>query len=89
MKILVRTGTKRESMATPSIWLWSLLLKRKWVSDVGKRKSFLSSFLVVFRLELRLKMRFIAKSMVSWSGILVKRVVTLQETRNFRKDLHS
>ena len=28
-------------------------------------------------------MRFIAMSMVSWSGILVKRLVTSKETRNF------
>ena len=33
----------------------------------------------MFRLGLWLKMRFIAISMVSWSGILVKRLVT----RNF------
>ena len=29
----------------------------------------------MFRLGLRLKMRFIAMSMVSWKGILVKRLV--------------
>ena len=28
-------------------------------------------------------MRFIAISMVSWSGMLMKRLVTAQETRNF------
>ena len=32
---------------------------------------------MMFRLGLGLKMRFIAMSMVSWSGILVKRLVTL------------
>ena len=37
----------------------------------------------MFRLGLWLKMRFIAMLMVSWSGILVKRLVTLQETINF------
>ena len=37
----------------------------------------------MFRLRLWLKMRFIAISMFSWSGILVKRQVTLQETGNF------
>ena len=46
------------------------MLKIKWVCDVAKRKSFLSSFLVVFRWGLWLKMRFIAISMASWSGIL-------------------
>ena len=70
-------------MTTPSIWLWNLLLKIKWVCDVAKRKSFLSSFLVMFRLGLWLKMRFIAISMVSWSGIFVKRLVTSKETRHF------
>ena len=42
----------------------------------SKRKSILSSFLVVLRLGLWLKMRFIAMSMVSWSGMLVKGLVT-------------
>ena len=37
----------------------------------------------MFRLGLWLKMRFIAMSMVSWSGVLVKRLVTSLETRNF------
>ena len=37
----------------------------------------------MFRLGLWLKMRFIAISMVSWNGILVKRLVTSYETRNF------
>ena len=36
----------------------------------------------MFRLGLWLKMRFIAMSMVSWSRILVKRLVTSQETRS-------
>ena len=39
-------------------------------------KSFLSSFLVIFRLGLWLKTGFIAKSMLSWSGILLKRLAT-------------
>ena len=39
-----------------------------------KRKA----FFVIFRFGLWLKMRFIAISMVSWSGILVK----IQEIRN-------
>ena len=41
-----------------------------------------NSFLVMFSLGLWLKMRFIAMSMVSWSGILVKRLVTSYDTRN-------
>ena len=46
---------------------------------VAKSKSFLISFLVMFRLRLwlkkkmRKKKRFIAISIVSWSGILVKK----------------
>ena len=47
-----------------------------WCSE---KEKFLKFFLVRFRLGLWLKMRFIAISMVSWSGILVKRLVT----RNF------
>ena len=39
-----------------------------------KRKA----FFVIFRFGLWLKIRFIARSMVSWSGILVK----IQEIRN-------
>ena len=77
MTILARTGAKREPMATPSIWLQNLLRKIKWVGDVTKMKSFLSSFLVMFRLGLGLKIRFIAISMVPWSGILVKILITL------------
>ena len=52
-----------------------------------KRKSFLSSFLVMFRLGLGLKMRFIAMLMVSLSGILVKGHCRKKEI--FWKDLHS
>ena len=37
----------------------------------------------MFRLGLWLKMRLIAISLVSWSGILVKRLVTSLETRTF------
>ena len=48
-----------------------------WCSKNEKFLKFL--FLVMFRLGLWLEMRFIAISMVSWSGILVKRLVT----RNF------
>ena len=40
-------------------------------------KSFLSSFLVMFRFGLWLKMRLIAMLIISWNGILVKRPVTL------------
>ena len=36
----------------------------------------------MFRFGLWLKMRFIAMSMVSWSGILVKRLVSSCETKN-------
>ena len=68
MKILARTGAKGENMATPSIGLKYLMLKIKWVCNVAKRKSFLSSFLVMVRLGLWLKMSFIAISIVSWSG---------------------
>ena len=75
--MLARTGAKGEPMASPSIWLENLRLKIKWVCDVVKMKSFLSSFLVRFRLGLWLKMIFIAMPMVSWSGRLVKRLVTL------------
>ena len=46
-------------------------------------KNFLSSFLVMFRLGLRLKMRFIAMSIVSWSGILVKKTSYIVENKNF------
>ena len=83
MKMLARTRAKGETMATPWIWLQNLLLKIKWVCDVVKREKKFSSFAVMFRLGLWLKMRFIAMLMVSWSGILVKRLVTLQETINF------
>ena len=38
---------------------------------------------MIFRLGLWLKIRFITMSIVSSSGILVKRVVTSQKTRNF------
>ena len=38
---------------------------------------------MMFRLGLGLKLRFIAMSMVSWSGILVKRLVMSLERRNF------
>ena len=37
----------------------------------------------MFRLGLLLKMRFIAMSMVSLSGMLVKRLVTSLDARNF------
>ena len=37
----------------------------------------------MFRLGLWFQMRFIAIWMVSWNGILVKRLVTSYETRNF------
>ena len=37
----------------------------------------------MFRLGFWLKMRSIAMSMVSWSGILLKGLVTLLETRDF------
>ena len=77
MKILARTGGKGEPMAASSIWSQNFSLKKKWLFDVAKRKTFLSSFLVIFRLWLWLKMRFIAMSMVSWSGKLTKRLVTL------------
>ena len=43
MKLLARTGAIGELMATPSI-------QRKRVCELAKRKSFLSSFLVMFRL---------------------------------------
>ena len=46
-------------MVGPSIWLWNLPLKIKWSCDVAKR-SFLSSFLVIFRFGLWLTKRFIA-----------------------------
>ena len=49
-----------------------------WCSKKGKKN--FCSFLVMFRFGLWLKMRFI--SMVSWSGILVKRLITSHETRN-------
>ena len=37
----------------------------------------------MLRLGLWLKMRFIAVSMASWTEILVKRLVTSYETRNY------
>ena len=37
----------------------------------------------MFRLGLWLKIRIIAMLMVSWNGILVKRLVTSEETRNY------
>ena len=44
----------------------------------------------MFRLRLRLKMRFIAMSMVSGSGILVKKGYLYHRKREiFWKDLHS
>ena len=48
-----------------------------WCSKKGKK--IFCSFLVMFRFGLWLKMRFI--SMVSLSGILVKRLITSHETR--------
>ena len=78
--MLARTGAKGKPIATPSIWLQNLLLKMKWVCDVVKTKS--SLLVLMFRLEL-LKTRFIAMTIVSWSGILVERLVTWQETRRF------
>ena len=56
--MLAKTGAKGEPMATLSIWLWNLLLKIKWVADLAKGKGFLSSFLVMFRLGVWLKVRF-------------------------------
>ena len=50
-----KIGAKAEPMTTPSIWLKNVPLKTKWVCF----------FLVMFRLGLWLKMRFIAISMVS------------------------
>ena len=41
----------------------------------------------MFKSGLWLKMRFLAISMVSWSGILLKRLLTWQETRNFLQKL--
>ena len=52
MNLLGRGGAKGEPIPTPSIWFQNLLLKIKLVCDVAKRKSFLSSFLVMFRLGL-------------------------------------
>ena len=64
MKILARRGVKGEPIAAVSVWLYNLLLTIKWACDVAKRESFSSSFLVMFRFGLWLKMRFIAVSMV-------------------------
>ena len=55
----------------------------KWFCDVAKRESFSSCFLAMFRLGLWLKIRFIAISKIFWTGILVKRLATSWETRNF------
>ena len=52
----------------------------KWDCDLAKR---------MFRLGSWLKMRFITISKVSWSGILVKRLVTSTKQEIFWKDLHS
>ena len=60
-----------------------LTVKNKMRLWCCEREKNFSSFVVMFRLGLWLKMRFIAMLMVSWSGILVKRLVTLQETINF------
>ena len=38
---------------------------------------------ILNELSIRLKMGFIAMSVVSWSGILVKRLVTSSETKHF------
>ena len=40
MKILARTGTKGDLMATPSIWLQKLLFKINEVCNVAKGKVF-------------------------------------------------
>ena len=61
--MLAVTEAKGEPVATPLIWLKNLLLKIKWVCDVAK--SFLSSFLVMFRLGLWLKIRFTNMPMFS------------------------
>ena len=52
-----------------------MLLKIKWVCDEVKRESFLSSFLVMFRLGLWLKVRFIAISIfLKWNhGDIINR----------------
>ena len=42
----------------------------------------------MFRLGLWLKMTFIAMSMVSWNGILVKRILHRKKEDIFGKDLH-
>ena len=70
MKILAWTTAKSEPMATLSIRLQNLPLQKKRVCDVAKKEKFLSSFLVMLRFGLRLKMRFFAISMVYWCGIL-------------------
>ena len=49
----------------------------------SKKETFLSYFLIMFIPGLWLAMRFIAISMVSWSGILLKILVRSEETRNF------
>ena len=57
-------------------------VKKKMSLWCSKKEKFFKFFLVMFTLGLWLKMRFIAISMVSWKEILVKRLVTSQETRN-------
>ena len=77
MKISVGRRSKGEPKATPSTWLQIFLLKIKPLCDLGKGKSFLGFlYLVMFILRLLLKMRFIAISMASSSGLLVKRLIT-------------
>ena len=67
-----RTGAKRKTMATTLILFLKFTVKKKWVFDVPKRKTFLSPYLGMFRFRLWRKMKFFAISKVSWSGILIK-----------------
>ena len=51
-----------------------LTIENKMILWCSKKEKF--SFLVMFRLGLWLKMKFIAVAMLSWNEIMVKRLVT-------------
>ena len=57
--------------------------------SLPKSNSFLSSHLMIVRFGLRFKMRFIAKTIVSWSEILVKRLVKKDSKSHIFKHLYS
>ena len=81
-KRFAKIGAKGDPIATPSTWSYNLPLKRKWVSDVANENNFLRSVFLMENLGFCLKMRSTAMSIVSFNGMLVKRLSTSKEIRN-------